>query len=58
MKLWECQICGFVYDPSRGFERFGIAPNTPFGKLPLNWQCPGCGSEKNLFKEMEEKEEV
>ena len=57
MKTWECQICGFVYNPAKGSEETGIRPNTSFAKLPPNWKCPGCGSEKDIFQEIQEDEE-
>jgi len=31
-----------VYDETRGFPREGVAPGTPWQKLPDDWPCPDC----------------
>jgi hypothetical protein len=28
MKTWQCIICGFIYDESKGIPKDGIAPGT------------------------------
>jgi rubredoxin len=50
MAKWVCQICGYVYDPALGDEDRGIAPGTPFEKLPDDWTCPICGASKDDFE--------
>ena len=52
MDKWECTICGYIYDPAEGDVDNGIAPGTPFEKLPDSWVCPLCGAGKDLFEKM------
>jgi rubredoxin len=52
MNRWQCTICGYIYDPAEGDEDNGIAPGTPFEKLPDSWVCPVCGAGKDLFEEI------
>jgi rubredoxin/flavin reductase (DIM6/NTAB) family NADH-FMN oxidoreductase RutF len=46
---YQCNICGYVYDPSKGDPDSGIAPGTPFDKIPDSWVCPVCGAKKEDF---------
>jgi flavin reductase (DIM6/NTAB) family NADH-FMN oxidoreductase RutF/rubredoxin len=46
---YYCPACGYVYDPAIGDPDGGIAPGTPFEKIPDNWICPVCGTEKADF---------
>ena len=43
---------GYVYDPEIGDPDNGIAPGTPFEKLPEDWTCPLCGVGKENFSEI------
>lgn len=52
MKQWQCQICGYVYDPVKGDVENGILPGTPFEALPGEWVCPVCGVGKDMFEEI------
>jgi len=47
--LYECRVCGYVYDTAEGIPEKGIAPGTPFEDLPKDWRCPGCGANKRIF---------
>lgn len=49
MENYVCNVCGYVYDPAQGDPENGIAPNTPFDKLPDDWTCPVCGVGKDEF---------
>lgn len=49
---YQCTLCGYIYDPEKGDPDSGIAPGTPFEKLPEDWVCPECGATKNDFKEL------
>ncbi len=49
MKKYLCKICGYVYDPAKGDPDGGIAPGTPFEKIPDSWVCPVCGAAKSDF---------
>jgi rubredoxin len=51
MKQWKCTICGYIYDPVSGDPDNGIAPGTPFEKIPDDWCCPVCGAGKDMFEE-------
>ncbi|MCX7004604.1 MAG: rubredoxin [bacterium] len=50
MAKWVCSVCGYVYDPALGDPDNGIAPGTPFEKLPDDWVCPECGADKGMFE--------
>ncbi len=50
MEKWECTVCGYIYDPKKGDPDNGIAPGTPFEKLPDDWVCPQCGADKSMFE--------
>jgi rubredoxin len=49
MARYVCQVCGYVYDPAQGDPDNGVAPGTPFEKLPDSWECPVCGASKADF---------
>ena len=50
MKKYKCSVCGYIYDPAKGDSDGGIAPGTPFEKLPDDWTCPVCGASKDQFE--------
>jgi len=52
MEKWQCLLCGYVYDPQVGDPTQGIAPGTPFERLPDEWECPDCGASKEEFEKM------
>ncbi|HSB52046.1 MAG TPA: rubredoxin [Dissulfurispiraceae bacterium] len=54
MKKWECNVCGYVYDPEIGDPDGGIKPGTSFEELPDTWECPICGAKKDEFSEVAE----
>ncbi len=39
---YECQVCGYVYDPSENND-------VEFSALPDDWACPLCGVDKSQF---------
>ena len=49
MKIYLCEICGYIYDPEIGDEESDISPGTPFEELPEDWVCPDCGAPKEDF---------
>lgn len=53
MDKWECTVCGYIYDPKVGDPDGGIAPGTPFEKIPDDWVCPECGVSKDMFEKVE-----
>jgi len=52
MDKYKCTVCGYIYDPEAGDPDGGIAPNTPFDKLPDSWVCPVCGATKDVFEKL------
>ena len=54
LKKYRCTVCDHVYDPAAGDPQAGIAPGTPFEKLPDDWCCPDCGALKQDFEPIED----
>ncbi|NLX14581.1 MAG: glutamate synthase [Phycisphaerales bacterium] len=40
--VYECDVCGFVYDEGK--------EGVPFKNLPDDWECPVCGATKDQFQ--------
>jgi rubredoxin len=55
MRMWQCTICGYIYDPQMGDPDNGVAPGTRFENLPDDWVCPDCGADKDQFIPYEEE---
>lgn len=49
MRVWECVVCGFIYDEESGLPEEGIAPGTKWEDIPADWACPECGVAKADF---------
>jgi rubredoxin len=49
-EMYECTICGYVYDPEKGDPENGVTPGTPFSDIPDSWICPICGAGKDMFQ--------
>ncbi|MCX5857024.1 MAG: rubredoxin [Deltaproteobacteria bacterium] len=49
MQKYVCDVCGYVYDPSKGDPDGGIPKGVAFEDLPEDWVCPICGSGKDAF---------
>ncbi len=54
MKKFECEPCGYIYDPAVGDPDGGIAPGTAFEDIPDDWVCPICGLGKDVFVVVED----
>ena len=52
MKKYECNVCGYIYDPIVGDPDGDIAPGTSFEDLPDDWVCPVCNVGKEDFSEL------
>jgi len=52
MAKYQCDPCGYIYDPAVGDPDSGIAPGTAFEDLPDDWCCPICGVSKDMFKKL------
>ncbi|WP_250532324.1 rubredoxin [Caballeronia sp. ATUFL_F1_KS39] len=55
MKIWECRICGFIYDESQGLPEDGIPPGTRWEDVPQDWRCSVCGAKKTDFDMIERR---
>lgn len=49
MTKYECNVCGYIYDPETGDEEHDIQPGIEFKDLPDDWECPLCGVGKTDF---------
>ena len=54
MKRYECDVCGWVYDPEAGLPEQGVDTGTPFENLPSDFECPECGVGKDDFSPEED----
>ncbi|MFH1149047.1 MAG: rubredoxin [Actinomycetota bacterium] len=54
MQQYECQVCGYIYNPELGDERGGVEPGVPFEALPSTWVCPWCDAILDCFRQYEE----
>jgi rubredoxin len=52
MDKYECDVCGYIYDPGQGDPDASVKPGTPFDRLPDDWVCPVCGADKSHFKKI------
>ena len=52
-RIWECLVCGWVYDELKGAPEEGIPPETRWEDVPSDWLCPECGVGKNDFEMIE-----
>ncbi len=50
MAMWECIICGYVYDEAKGDPENGVSAGTPWANVPADWVCPDCGVTKDDFQ--------
>lgn len=49
MKKYQCDVCGYIYDPDKGDPDRGYPAGTAFEDLPEDWTCPVCGASKGEF---------
>ena len=52
-KIWECLVCGLLYDESKGWPDDNIPPGTRWEDVPDDWMCPDCGVGKEDFEMIE-----
>ncbi len=50
---YECDVCGWVYDPANGDPDHGVPAGTNFEDVPAGWACPECGVDKDSFSPVE-----
>jgi len=53
MKKYKCNMCGWIYDETKGIPDEGISPGTIWEDIPNDWVCPLCGSGKEDFDMVE-----
>lgn len=53
MKVWQCVVCGFIYNETSGLPNEGINPGTAWADIPADWACPDCGVAKADFEMVE-----
>lgn len=49
---YVCDVCGWVYDPEKGYPEGGIDPGTPWEAVPEDFRCPLCGVGKEQFSQV------
>ena len=54
MNKYECEPCGYIYDPEIGDPESRIAPGTAFEDIPDDWACPICSVDKSMFVKVED----
>lgn len=52
---YVCDVCGWVYDESKGSPENGIPAGTKFSDLPEDFVCPLCGVDKDNFSEEQKR---
>jgi rubredoxin len=53
MKKYECDVCGYIYDPEKGDPESNVKPGTAWEDVPENWVCPDCGAGKKYFSPLQ-----
>ena len=53
LKVWQCILCGFIYEEAAGMPQDGIAPGTRWADVPPTWICPECSATKADFEMIE-----
>lgn len=51
--IWECLVCGLLYDEAKGWPDDNIPPGTRWENVPDDWECPDCGVGKEDFEMVE-----
>jgi rubredoxin len=49
-RVWQCALCSFIYDESKGMPDEGIAAGTRWEDVPESWSCPDCSASKSDFQ--------
>ncbi|WP_228488041.1 rubredoxin [Rhodocyclus gracilis] len=53
MRVWQCTVCGYMYDEAAGDLAHGLVPGTRWAEVPADWVCPDCGVGKSGFEMVE-----
>ena len=54
MAKYECEVCGYIYDPELGDPENGVPAGTAFEDLPEDWTCPDCGVKVDDFENLDD----
>jgi rubredoxin len=54
MKRYQCDICGWVYDPEEGVPDQGVEPGTKWQNISDDFTCPECGVGKEDFSPIDD----
>lgn len=49
MDRYECDSCGYIYEPVRGVSE-SVPPGMTFESIDPSWRCPVCGAPKRVFR--------
>jgi rubredoxin len=49
LRVWQCQLCSFMYDEAQGMPEEGISAGTRWEDVPESWACPDCSATKSDF---------
>ena len=52
-KVWQCILCGYIYDEAEGSPAEGLPPGTRWADVPDTWVCPQCSATKADFEMVE-----
>jgi rubredoxin len=52
-RIWQCILCGFIYEEALGIPEEGIAAGTRWEDVPEQWICPDCSATKTDFEMIE-----
>ena len=55
MARFECIVCGWIYDESKGDPEHGVPVGTLWQDVPEDWLCPDCGVGKEDFEAIKEE---
>jgi rubredoxin len=53
LRVFQCMLCSFVYDESKGMPHDGIPPGTRWEDVPDTWTCPDCAASRADFAMVE-----
>ncbi len=52
-RVWQCVLCGWIYDEAEGLPDEGIPAGTRWADVPADWICPACSATKADFEMVE-----
>jgi rubredoxin len=52
MDLWQCSVCGYIYDPVKGDPDHDVPLGTKFEDVTDFWVCHQCDGRKDNFVKM------